>query len=160
MNDLETHYYGIGFSIMLIFFIFGLVVCIFPAQIHQFNHVMDYKIKHWLKYGIHKSRHKIEEGKIKKEAKKMNVNELVRLLKKYNIEFDAEELKKPSFAIILKYYKKYLFEKKRKEENDYLDGEIKAKAKKVEDDFDNEAFVKESEERFKNYMKRRKPTKK
>ena len=157
MND---YYYVVCFSILLFFFIFGLIICAYPAQIYQFNHVMSFKIKHFLKYGIVKGQLKRNEKEIKKRAKKINVNELIRLLKKYNIDFDMEELKKPSLAIIIKYYKKYLAEKKRKEENDFLDNEIKAKAKIVEDDFDNEAFVKESEERFNAYMKRRNPTKK
>lgn len=157
MND---HYFAIVLSIMLIFFVLMLIACIFPAQIYQFNVVLSFKIRHFLRYGKIKNITHENEKKIKREAKRMNINELIRMLKKYNIPYDIEELKKPSLAVILKYYKKYLFEKERKAENDFLDAEIKAKAKIIEDDFDNESFVKESEERFKEYMKRRNPSKK
>lgn len=140
-------------SIMIIFFIASMISVMFAPHIHQFLKYRIFQFKHWLKYGSPKKDE--EEIAIKKKVKAMNINELIRLLNKYNIEYDINDIKKPSIAIMLKYYKLILSEKSRIAENKRIDGLIKQDKKKVEDDFDAEAFRKESDERFKIYMQKK-----
>ncbi|TAD55748.1 hypothetical protein, partial [Salmonella enterica] len=93
--------------------------------------------------------------KIKREVKKMTIDNILRLLKKYKIDFDANELVKNDFNIKMKYYKLILAEKERLKENKRLDEELKQKIKIETDTFDAEKFQKEAEERFKIFMKNR-----
>ncbi|EIQ5280937.1 hypothetical protein LWW51_004788 [Salmonella enterica] len=79
----------------------------------------------------------------------------MKLLKKYNIDFDANELVKASFSIKLKYYKIILVEKERLKENKILDEAVKQKIKIETDTFDAEKFQKEADERYKLFMERR-----
>ncbi|EBU9261187.1 hypothetical protein DMO35_23250 [Salmonella enterica subsp. enterica serovar Reading] len=79
----------------------------------------------------------------------------MKLLKKYNIDFDANELVKASFNIKLKYYKIILVEKERLKENKILDEAVKHKIKIETDTFDAEKFQKEADERYKLFMERR-----
>ncbi|EAN4380560.1 hypothetical protein QTQ66_003864 [Salmonella enterica] len=95
------------------------------------------------------------EEKIKKEVKKMTIDYILKLLKKYNIGFDANELAKASFNIKLKYYKLILVEKERLKDNKRLDEAVKQKIKIETDTFDAEKFQKEADERYKAFMKKR-----
>ncbi|EAY5893177.1 hypothetical protein RU12_15525 [Salmonella enterica] len=87
--------------------------------------------------------------------KKMIIDYILKLLKKYNIDFDANELVKASFSIKLKYYKIILVEKERLKENKILDEAVKQKIKIETDTFDAEKFQKEADERYKLFMERR-----
>ncbi|HCH9822300.1 TPA: hypothetical protein NN260_003682 [Escherichia coli] len=95
------------------------------------------------------------EEKIKKEVKKMTIDYILKLLKKYNIDFDANELVKVSFNIKLKYYKLILAEKERLKENKILDEAVKQKIKTEIDAFDAGKFQKEAGERYKAFMEKR-----
>ncbi|EGD1608270.1 hypothetical protein IAR12_004243, partial [Salmonella enterica] len=95
------------------------------------------------------------EGKMKRQVKKMTIDYILKLLKKYNIDFDANELAKASFNIKLKYYKLILAEKERIKENKLLDEGLKKKIKIKTDTFDAEKFQKEADERYKLFMERR-----
>lgn len=136
---------------MVIFFIVCMLSVIYAAEIYQWQHYNGYKFKQWLKSGSIKKDE--NEEKIKREVKKMTIDYILKLLKKYNIDFDANELVKASFNIKLKYYKLILAEKERIKENKILDEELKKKIKT--DTFDAEKFQKEAEERFKIFMKNR-----
>lgn len=126
---------------------------VYAAEIYQWQHYNGYRFKRWLKSGsIKKDKN---EEKIKKEVKKMTIDYILKLLKKYNIDFDANELVKASFNIKLKYYKLILAEKERLKENKILDEALKQKIKIETDTFDAEKFQKEAEERFKIFMKNR-----
>lgn len=138
---------------MVIFFIVCMLSVIYAAEIYQWQHYNGYKFKQWLKSGSIKKDE--NEEKIKREVKKMTIDYILKLLKKYNIDFDANELVKASFNIKLKYYKLILAEKERIKENKILDEELKKKIKIETDTFDAEKFQKEAEERFKIFMKNR-----
>lgn len=138
---------------MIIFFIVCMLSVIYAAEIYQWQHYNGYKFKQWLKSGSIKKDE--NEEKIKKEVKKMTIDYILKLLKKYNIDFDANELVKASFNIKLKYYKLILAEKERLKENKILDEALKQKIKIETDTFDAEKFQKEAEERFKIFMKNR-----
>ena len=138
---------------MTIFFIVCMLSVIYAAEIYQWQHYNGYKFKQWLKSGSIKKDE--NEEKIKKEVKKMTIDYILKLLKKYNIDFDANELVKASFNIKLKYYKLILAEKERIKENKILDEELKKKIKIETDTFDAEKFQKEVDERFKIFMKNR-----
>lgn len=138
---------------MIIFFIVCMLSVIYAAEIYQWQHYNGYKFKQWLKSGSIKKDE--NEEKIKKEVKKMTIDYILKLLKKYNIDFDANELVKASFNIKLKYYKLILAEKERLKENKILDEAVKQKIKIETDTFDAEKFHKEAEERFKIFMKNR-----
>jgi hypothetical protein len=138
---------------MVIFFIVCMLSVIYAAEIYQWQHYNGYKFKQWLKSGSIKKDE--NEEKIKKEVKKMTIDYILKLLKKYNIDFDANELVKASFNIKLKYYKLILAEKERLKENKVLDEALKQKIKIETDTFDAEKFQKEAEERFKIFMKNR-----
>ncbi|EFD1936178.1 TPA: hypothetical protein QHR86_004846, partial [Escherichia coli] len=102
-------YYLICVVFMVVFFIVCMLSVMYAAEIYQWQHYNGYKFKQWLKSGsIKKDAH---EEKIKKEVKKMTIDYILKLLKKYNIGFDAKELAKASFNIKLKYYKLILVEK-------------------------------------------------
>ena len=146
-------YYLICFIFMTIFFIVCMLSVIYAAEIYQWQHYNGYKFKQWLKSGSIKKDE--NEEKIKKEVKKMTIDYILKLLKKYNIDFDANELVKASFNIKLKYYKLILAEKERIKENKILDEELKKKIKIETDTFDAEKFQKEVDERFKIFMKNR-----
>lgn len=85
----------------------------------------------------------------------MAIDNILRLLLKYKIDFDPNELVRESFNIKLKYYKLILSEKERLRENKRLDEELKQKIKIETDTFDAEKFQKEADERFKLFMERR-----
>ncbi|WP_445497090.1 hypothetical protein [Photorhabdus sp. SF281] len=138
---------------MIIFFISCILSVIYAAEIYQWQHYNMYKFKHWLKNGRRKKDH--EEERIKKEAKKMTTDNILRLLRKYKIDFDANELVKESFNIKLKYYKLILAEKERLKENKMLDEELKQKIKIEADTFDAEKFQKEADDRYKLFMELR-----
>lgn len=138
---------------MIIFFIACVLSVIYAAEIYQWQHYSMYKFKHWLKHGRGKKDH--EEKRIKKEAKKMTIDNILRLLRKYKIDFDPNELVKGSFNIKLKYYKLILAEKERLKENKRLDEGVKQKIKIETDTFDAEKFQKEADERYKLFMERR-----
>lgn len=138
---------------MVIFFIVCILSVIYAAEIYQWQHYNGYKFKQWLKSGSIKKDE--NEEKIKREVKKMTIDYILKLLKKYNIDFDANELVKASFNIKLKYYKLILAEKERIKENKILDEELKKKIKIETDTFDAEKFQKEADERFKIFMKNR-----
>ncbi|ECU7967353.1 hypothetical protein BEU43_23310 [Salmonella enterica subsp. enterica serovar Tallahassee] len=144
-------FYLICVVFMVIFFIVCMLSVIYAAEIYQWQHYNGYKFKQWLKSGSIKKDE--NEEKIKREVKKMTIDYILKLLKKYNIDFDANELVKASFNIKLKYYKLILAEKERIKENKILDEELKKKIKT--DTFDAEKFQKEAEERFKIFMKNR-----
>ncbi|EKN3990193.1 hypothetical protein NUF37_002936 [Yersinia enterocolitica] len=146
-------YYLICIVFMIIFFIVCMLSVIYAAEIYQWQHYSGYQFKHWLKHGRRKKDD--EEDRIKKEAKKMTINNVLRLLRKYKIDFDANELVKGSFNIKLKYYKLILAEKERLKENKKLDEELKQKIKIKTDIFDAEKFQKEADERYKLFMERR-----
>ncbi|EGF0456991.1 hypothetical protein IBP16_004363 [Salmonella enterica] len=146
-------FYLICFIFMVIFFIVCMLSVIYAAEIYQWQHYNGYKFKQWLKSGSIKKDE--NEEKIKREVKKMTIDYILKLLKKYNIDFDANELVKASFNIKLKYYKLILAEKERIKENKILDEELKKKIKIETDTFDAEKFQKEAEERFKIFMKNR-----
>lgn len=146
-------YYLICGLFIAIFFIACLLSVIYAAEIYQWQHYNGYKFRQWLKSGSIKKDE--NEEKIKKEVKKMTIDYILKLLKKYNIDFDANELVKASFNIKLKYYKLILAEKERLKENKRLDEELKQKIKIETDTFDAEKFQKEAEERFKIFMKNR-----
>ncbi|VED47610.1 Uncharacterised protein [Raoultella terrigena] len=90
----------------------------------------------------------------------MNIDNILRLLRKYKIDFDPNELVKENFNIKLKYYKLILSEKERLRENKRLDEELKQKIKIETDTFDAEKFQKEADERYKLFMERRNPSNK
>ncbi|EIW1813609.1 hypothetical protein MBS68_005622 [Klebsiella pneumoniae] len=146
-------YYLICGLFIAIFFIACLLSVIYAAEIYQWQHYNAYKFKRWLKSGSIKKDE--EQEKIKKEVKKMTIDNILRLLKKYKIDFDANELVKNDFNIKMKYYKLILAEKERLKENKRLDEELKQKIKIETDTFDAEKFQKEAEERFKAFMKNR-----
>ncbi|EIL1355492.1 hypothetical protein LLB00_004355 [Salmonella enterica subsp. enterica serovar Enteritidis] len=146
-------YYLICVIFMIVFFIICMLSVMYAAEIYQWQHYSGYNFKHWLKYGKRKKDH--EENKIKKEAKKMTIDNILRLLRKYKIDFDANELVKGSFNIKLKYYKLILAEKERLKENKRLDEGVKQKMKIDNDTFDAEKFQKEADERYKDFMKKR-----
>ena len=146
-------FYLICVVFMIIFFIVCVLSVIYAAEIYQWQHYNGYKFKQWLKSGSIKKDE--NEEKIKKEVKKMTIDYILKLLKKYNIDFDANELVKASFNIKLKYYKLILAEKERLKENKILDEAVKQKIKIETDTFDAEKFQKEAEERFKIFMKNR-----
>ncbi|ECZ0650542.1 hypothetical protein F7431_22945 [Salmonella enterica] len=146
-------YYLICLVFMVIFFIVCILSVIYAAEIYQWQHYNGYKFKQWLKSGSIKKDE--NEEKIKREVKKMTIDYILKLLKKYNIDFDANELVKASFNIKLKYYKLILAEKERIKENKILDEELKKKIKIETDTFDAEKFQKEADERFKIFMKNR-----
>lgn len=85
----------------------------------------------------------------------MTIDYILKLLKKYNIDFDANELVKVSFNIKLKYYKLILAEKERLKENKILDEAVKQKIKTEIDAFDAGKFQKEAGERYKAFMEKR-----
>ncbi|EAM9253536.1 hypothetical protein DOV13_22365 [Salmonella enterica] len=85
----------------------------------------------------------------------MTIDYILKLLKKYNIDFDANEFVKASFNIKMKYYKLILNEKERLKENKILDEAVKQKIKIETDTFDTEKFQKEADERYKLFMERR-----
>lgn len=85
----------------------------------------------------------------------MTIDNILRLLRKYKINFDPNELLKESFNIKLKYYKLILSEKERLRENKRLDAELKQKIKIETETFDAEKFQKEADERYKLFMERR-----
>lgn len=146
-------YYLICVVFMVVFFIVCMLSVMYAAEIYQWQHYNGYKFKQWLKSGsIKKDAH---EEKIKKEVKKMTIYYILKLLKKYNIGFDANELAKASFNIKLKYYKLILVEKERLKENKRLDEAVKQKIKIETDTFDAEKFQKEADERYKAFMKKR-----
>lgn len=138
---------------MIVFFIICMLSVMYAAEIYQWQHYSGYNFKHWLKYGKRKKDH--EENRIKKEAKKMTIDNILRLLRKYKIDFDANELVKGSFNIKLKYYKLILAEKERLKENKRLDEGVKQEMKIDNDTFDAEKFQKEADERYKAFMKKR-----
>lgn len=146
-------YYLICVIFSIIFFIACILSVIYAAEIYQWQHYNGYKFKQWMKSGSRK-KDEIEE-KIKKGCKKMNIDYILKLLKKYNIDFDANELVKASFEVKLKYYRLILVEKERLKENKILDEKVKEKIKIETDTFDAEKFQKEAEERFKIFMKNR-----
>ncbi|EJK3728567.1 hypothetical protein NLA60_003638 [Salmonella enterica] len=132
-------------------FIACMLSVIYASEIYQWQHYNSYKFKQWLKSGsIKKDAH---EEKIKKEVKKMNIDYILKLLKKYNIDFDANEFVKSSFNIKMKYYRLILNEKERLKENKILDKAVKQKIET--DTFDAEKFQKEADERYKLFMERR-----
>lgn len=90
----------------------------------------------------------------------MTIDNILRLLRKYKIDFDPNELVKETFKIKLKYYKLILSEKERLRENKRLDEELKQKIKIETDTFDAEKFQKEADERYKLFMKRHNPSNK
>lgn len=143
---------------MIIFFIICMLSVMYAAEIYQWQLYSGYNFKHWLKYGKRKKDH--EENRVKKEAKKMTIDNILRLLRKYKIDFDPNELVKETFNIKLKYYKLILSEKERLRENKRLDEELKQKIKIETDTFDAEKFQKEADERYKLFMKRRNPSNK
>ncbi|MDG0782601.1 hypothetical protein MXX19_18745 [Klebsiella pneumoniae] len=151
-------YYLIYVVFMIIFFIICMLSVMYAAEIYQWQHYSGYNFKHWLKYGKRKKDH--EENRIKKEAKRMTIDNILRLLRKYKIDFDPNELVKETFNIKLKYYKLILSEKKRLRENKRLDEELKQKIKIETDTFDAEKFQKEADERYKLFMERRDPSNK
>ncbi|EPI9105594.1 hypothetical protein ACTBV7_003751 [Salmonella enterica subsp. enterica] len=130
----------------------------YAAEIYQWQHYSGYNFKHWLKYGKRKKDH--EENRVIKEVKKMTIDNILRLLRKYKIDFDPNELVKETFKIKLKYYKLILSEKERLRENKRLDEELKQKIKIETDTFDAEKFQKEADERYKLFMKRHNPSNK
>ncbi|HCB0377568.1 TPA: hypothetical protein MYM55_005135 [Klebsiella pneumoniae] len=138
---------------MVIFFIVCMLSVIYAAEIYQWQHYNGYKFRQWLKSGSIKKDE--NEEKIKKEVKKMTIDYILKLLKKYNIDFDANELVKASFNIKLKYYKLILAEKERLKLNKILDESLKQKIKIETDDFDAEKFQKEADKRYKAFMKNR-----
>ena len=151
----DDYYYLFGFGFMTLFFVASLIGCIFAPDIYQFTHVYKYKIWHWFKYGkIFKTKkpEDIKESKIKKAVRKMNVNEMIRLLEKYGIEYDIAEVKKGSFNVMLRYYKKVLNKKQILRENKELDKKIFESRKIEQEEFDYEAYKekeKADNERFK-----------
>lgn len=150
-------YYLICIVFMLVFFIACMISVMYAAEIYQWQHYAGYKFKNWLKYG--RKQKDIEEERIKKEVKKMTIDYILKLLKKYNIDFDANDLVKASFNIKMKYYKLILAEKERLKENKRIDEALKQKVKIEKDDFDAAAFQKKADERFKQYMKNRNASK-
>lgn len=151
-------YYLICVVFMVVFFIVCMLSVMYSAEIYQWQHYSAYNFKHWLKYGKRKKDH--EGERIKKEAKKMTIDNILRLLRKYKIDFDPKELVKESFNIKLKYYKLILSEKERLRENKRLDAELKQNMKIETDEFDAEKFQKEADERYKLFMERRDPSNK
>ncbi|EBZ0015713.1 hypothetical protein D5X65_19425 [Salmonella enterica subsp. enterica serovar Suberu] len=143
---------------MIIFFIICMLSVMYAAEIYQWQHYSGYNFKHWLKYGKRKKDH--EENRVIKEVKKMTIDNILRLLRKYKIDFDPNELVKETFKIKLKYYKLILSEKERLRENKRLDEELKQKIKIETDTFDAEKFQKEADERYKLFMKRHNPSNK
>ena len=146
-------YYLICIVFTIVFFIICMLSVVYAAEIYQWQHYNGYRFKRWLKSGSIKKDE--NEEKIKKEVKKMTIDYILKLLKKYNIDFDANELVKASFNIKLKYYKLILAEKERLKENKILDETVKQKIKIEADTFDAEKFQREAEERFKIFMKNR-----
>ena len=143
---------------MIIFFIICMLSVMYAAEIYQWQQYSGYNFKHWLKYGKRKKDQ--GENRVKKEAKKMTIDNILRLLRKYKTDFDPNELVKETFNIKLKYYKLILSEKERLRENKRLDEELKQKIKIETDTFDAEKFQKEADERYKLFMKRRNPSNK
>lgn len=141
----------------VIFILLFLSVCIFSVlyapDVYHWQHYNFFRFKHWLKYGRKKK--DFEEEKIKKEVKKMTIDNILKLLKKYNIDFDSDELLKATFNIKMKYYRLILAEKERLKENKRIDELLSQKIKKEKDDFDAAAFQRKADERFKEFMKNR-----
>ncbi|MGV3984368.1 hypothetical protein [Citrobacter portucalensis] len=138
---------------MIVFIIVCVLLVIYAAEIYQWQHYNGYKFKRWLKSGSIKKDE--NEEKIKREVKGMTIDYILKLLKKYNIDFDANELVKASFNIKLRYYKLILAEKERIKENKILDEGLKKKIKIETDTFDAEKFQREADERYKLFMKHR-----
>ncbi|ECG3780616.1 hypothetical protein EXA83_15455 [Salmonella enterica subsp. enterica serovar Breukelen] len=146
-------YYLICGVFIIVFFIACMLSVMYAAEIYQWQHYNMYKFKHWLKHGRRKKDY--EGDRIKKEAKKMTIDNILRLLRKYKIDFDANELVKGTFNIKLKYYKLILAEKERLKENKRLDEGVKQKIKVKTHTFDAEKFQKDADERYKLFMERR-----
>lgn len=146
-------YYLVCVVFMILFIIVCMLSVIYAAENYQWQHYNGYKFKRWLKSGSIKKDE--NEGKIKRQVKKMTIDYILKLLKKYNIDFDANELAKASFNIKLKYYKLILAEKERIKKNKLLDEGLKKKIKIKTDTFDAEKFQKEADERYKLFMERR-----
>ncbi|MDA5178058.1 hypothetical protein PG930_11830 [Klebsiella pneumoniae] len=144
-------YYLVCVVFMIVFIIVCILSVIYAAEIYQWQHYNGYKYKRWLKSGSIKKDE--NEEKIKREVKGMTIDYILKLLKKYNIDFDANELVKASFNIKLRYYKLILAEKERVKENKILDEGLKKKIKT--DTFDAEKFQREADERYKLFMKHR-----
>ncbi|ELU4384437.1 hypothetical protein QON81_000562 [Salmonella enterica] len=138
---------------MIVFIIVCILSVIYAAEIYQWQHYNGYKFKRWLKSGSIKKDE--NEEKIKREVKGMTIDYILKLLKKYNIDFEANELVKASFNIKLRYYKLILAEKERIKENKILDEGLKKKIKIETDTFDAEKFQREADERYKLFMKHR-----
>lgn len=146
-------YYLLCVVFMIVFIIACILSVIYAAEIYQWQHYNGYKFKRWLKSGSIKKDE--NEEKIKREVKGMTIDYILKLLKKYNIDFDANELVKASFNIKLRYYKLILAEKERLKENKILDEGLKKKIKIETDTFDAEKFQREADERYKLFMKHR-----
>lgn len=142
------------FFIFMLLFLFLCVFSFFYApEIYQWQHYNYFRFKHWLKYG--RKQRDLEGEKIKKEVKKMTIDNILKLLKKYKIDFDGDELLKATFNIKMKYYKLIIAEKERLKENKRIDELLNQKIKKEKDDFDAAAFQRKADERFKEFMKNR-----
>ncbi|ECG5959066.1 hypothetical protein E1630_24055 [Salmonella enterica subsp. enterica serovar Baguida] len=146
-------YYLVCVVFMIVFIIVCILSVIYAAEIYQWQHYNGYKFKRWLKSGSIKKDE--NEEKIKREVKGMTIDYILKFLKKYNIDFDANELVKASFNIKLRYYKLILAEKERIKENKILDEGLKKKIKIETDTFDAEKFQREADERYKLFMKHR-----
>jgi len=139
-------------AFLFILFIAFMISIIYPAELYQWYHYNIYEFKVWLKGGSRKK--DVEEIELKKKVKAMNINDLVRLLNKYNIQYDIADIKKASFDIKIKYYKKILDEKHRIKENKRIDDLLKQKVKQEKDDFDVEEFDRQVEEGLKARQRR------
>jgi len=139
-------------AFLFILFIAFMFSIIYPSEIYQWYHYNIYEFKVWLKSGSRKK--DVEEETLKKKVKAMNINDLVRLLNKYNIQYDIADIKKASFDIKIKYYKKILDEKYRIKENKRIDDLLKQKVKQEKDDFDVEEFDRQVEEGLKARQRR------
>jgi len=139
-------------AFLFILFIAFMISIIYPAEIYQLYHYNIYEFKVWLKSGSRKK--DVEEETLKKKVKAMNINDLVRLLNKYNIQYDIADIKKASFDIKIKYYKKILDEKHRIKENKRIDSLLNQKVKQEKDDFDVEEFNRQVEEGLKARQRR------
>ncbi|EAU0184844.1 hypothetical protein E6W86_20565 [Salmonella enterica subsp. enterica serovar Berkeley] len=146
-------YYLVCVVFMIVFIIVCILSVIYAAEIYQWQHYNGYKFKRWLKSGSIKKDE--NEEKIKREVKGMTIDYILKFLKKYNIDFDANELVKASFNIKLRYYKLILAEKERIKENKILDDGLKKKIKIETDTFDAEKFQREADERYNLFMKHR-----
>jgi len=139
-------------AFLFILFIAFMFSIIYPSEIYQWYHYNIYEFKVWLKSGSRKK--DVEEEALKRKVKTMNINDLVRLLNKYNIQYDIADIKKASFDIKIKYYKKVLDEKYRIKENKRIDDLLKQKVKQEKDDFDVEEFDRQVEEGLKARQRR------